>query len=219
MKLKLNSILLITAMLIVPFIGKSQLQIVPYAGYNFGAKTSFYQGEVRLRSNATYGINLSYLFDGENGIDFTYSFTSTTMEINNWNPTLDPDQQSQSSKVDVHYYMIGAKRVLFDGMAKPYVGLQVGGVTFAPQNKAGDYYSLSSVTRFSFGFHAGVDLMFTEHIGIFARIRALVPVQWGGVGFGISCGGGGCGTGAGVSVGSTFISGDITGGLVVQLGG
>ncbi len=211
---------ILTALTIaLPFIGTSQIQLAPYAGFNFGAKTSFYQGEVRIRNAATYGINLTWL-RGESGIELTYSLTSTDFEINHWDPSAPPEQQYQSSKATAHYYMIGSKSYLTDkGVLRPFLGASLGGVTFVPKNNPGDYYVLSSVTRFAFGFHGGVDVMLTEHIGLFAKIRGLVPTQWFGVGMGISCGTGGCGVGTNVSASSTFISGDVTGGLIVQLGG
>ena len=56
--------------------------------------------------------------------------------------------------------------------------------------------------------------MFSEKIGLDVHIRALAPVTWGGIGVGVGTGG----VSTGAYVGSSFISGDVGGGIVIRLG-
>jgi hypothetical protein len=189
----------------------SQLNISPYAGWNFGMKARVYEGDIRVKNNTTFGVDLDYLMDGTSGIQLTYRFTSTDVTLYPWG-----EPTRKYSDVDLHYIMLGGIRHLMDGPVMPYGVFNIG-ILYADfkNGEQPNLYTYDDVVRLAFGFGLGLKVMFNERIGLNTAVRALVPVQWGGLSLGCSTGGG-CGTG--VSTGSSIISGDVTGGIVVVLG-
>ena len=107
-------------------------------------------------------------------------------------------------------------RYLNDEMVKPFVGGALGLVFLSPSNENRDVVnrSLSNSTEFAFSFKAGINIMFSEVVGLNLQGNLLFPVSWGGV----YVAGGPGGVGGGVSVSSTTIVGGFSGGLVFRLG-
>ena len=85
-------------------------------------------------------------------------------------------------------------------------------VIISPQNVDFDFVprGLESQTRFAFSFKGGVNIMFSDRVGLNLQGNLYVPVVWGGLYIGTG--------GAGVSAGSTTIMGGFSGGLVFLLG-
>ena len=67
--------------------------------------------------------------------------------------------------------------------------------------------------RFSIGLGLGARYFFTPMIGIRLQARLLMPLYFGGAGFG--CGSGGCSSGA--YFGVEIFQGDFTGGVVIKI--
>lgn len=189
----------------------SQLNISPFVGWNFGMRAPVWQGDMRVRNNTTFGVDLDYLMDGMSGVQFTYRFTATNATLFPWG-----EPSRKFSDVDLHYFMLGGIRHLMDGPVRPYGVVNIG-ILYADlkNGEQPNLYTYDDVVRLAFGFGLGLKVMFNDRIGLNTAVRALVPVQWGGLSLGCSTGGG-CGTG--VSTGSSIISGDVTGGIVVVLG-
>jgi hypothetical protein len=211
--------LLITllALAISPIMGFSQVDIMPWAGYNFGARAGIYGGELKVKGAGTYGINLDYNLDRDNAIQFSYSYTSSTIRINDYYyPGPGGGTEQNFSNVSENYFLLGGVRYFMDEKIKPYGSLSMGMAYYNITNVDSYYqqYSQNDMVRFAVGFGLGMKVMITDMIGIDMHIRALAPIQWGGVGIGVGTGG----ASAGVYAGSSFLSGDIGGGLIFRLG-
>lgn len=203
------------AMMAFPTIGFSQLDIVPWGGYNFGARVNVYGGEIKMKGAATYGINLDYNIDPETAIQFSYSNTQSTMTITDYYYPGGGSSNAYFSDVSENYFLLGGVRYFAQDKLQPYGSFNVGASYYSFTNIDDYYYQTSANwTRFAIGFGLGLKVMLSERIGIDMHIRALAPITWGGVGMTIGSGG----AGAGAYVGSSFISGDVGGGLVIRLG-
>ena len=115
-----------------------------------------------------------------------------------------------------NYFLLGGVRYLSDGQIQPYGSFNIG-LAYYNITNVDDYYqqySQQDMVRFAFGFGLGAKVMITDKIGIDLHVRALAPITWGGVGVGVGSGG----TSAGVYAGSSFLSGDVGGGLIIRLG-
>ena len=64
----------------------------------------------------------------------------------------------------------------------------------------------------------GVKYFFTDVVGVKFQARLLMPMYFGGVGFGCGIGTGGSSCGGGATFGTEIIQGDFTGGLVFRVG-
>ena len=214
--MKKQIFLAVFAVISLPFIGFSQIDIMPFIGYNFGANVPIYGGEMKVKGNTTYGINLDLNIDSETAIQFSYSTTKSTVTIRDYYHPVYPSTSIDFSDVLENYFLLGGVRYFGEGMVRPYGSMSLGMAYYKFTDIESHYQQLgqNDMFRFAIGFGLGAKIMLTEMIGIDMHVRALAPIQWGGIGVGIGTGG----VSTGAYVGSSFISGDIGGGLIIQLG-
>lgn len=214
--MKNKLLIAIIGLVTIPSLGFSQIDIMPFIGYNFGANVPIYGGEVKVKGSTTYGINLDYNVDSETAIQFSYSFTDSEVLIRDYYHPVYPSTEINFSNVSENYFLLGGVRYFGGDKVQPYGSMNLGMAYYKFTNIESYYQTLgqTDMFRFAIGFGLGAKVMLSEKIGIDMHIRALAPIQWGGVG--ISAGTGGVSTGA--YVGSSFISGDVGGGLVFRIG-
>lgn len=205
------------AIALFPFAGFSQIDIIPTYGYNFGANVPIYGGELKIKGNSTFGVNVDYNLDRDNAIQFSYTTTISTMTIRDYNyPGVGGSSTQDFSDVLENYFLLGGVRYFSDGPIQPYGNFNVG-MAYYKITDVTDYYAQyeqQDMYRFAIGFGLGAKIMFSEKVGLDLHVRALAPIQWGGIGIGVGTGG----ASAGAYAGSTFISGDVGGGLIIRLG-
>lgn len=215
---KINSmkkhILLLTLAITLGTLGMAQLNISGGAGYNFGAKVPVYGGEIKMNGNVTFGGDIEYRAGDEMGISFSYWNTSTNVTVRdyyNGSGSFEP-----FADVSANYFLINGVKYFAYDQFQPYALAGLGMAYYNFKNWAPDYNKnlKNDYYRFAVGFGLGSKVWFTDRIGINVQIRALAPIQWGGVGIGIGTGG----VSSGVYAGSSFLSGDVNGGLVIRLG-
>lgn len=213
--MKNRLLIAVIAIMALPTIGFSQIDIVPWGGYNFGARVGVYGGELRMKGAGTYGINLDYFVDPETAIQFSYSFAESTISINDYYYPGGGITNGNFSNVSENYFLLGGVRYFAQDQLQPYGSFSLGASYYKFTN-LDPYYSQADqdFLRFAIGFGLGLKVMLSERIGIDMHIRALAPITWGGIGVGVGTGG----ASAGAYVGSSFISGDVGGGLVIRLG-
>ena len=209
-------ILAILIAAISPTVAFSQVDITPTYGYNFGAKISGYSGGMKVKGAETYGIKIDAIREDGTGIQFSYTYTSSYVNITDYSHPGFPGMETKFADVSENYYLLGGIRTIETGGAvEPYGTFSVGAAYYNFTNLDSYYYlSQTDALRFAIGFGLGAKIMFSEHIGLDIHIRALAPISYGGVGIGIGTGG----VSSGVYAGSTFVSGDVGGGLIIRLG-
>jgi len=182
-----------------------KVEITPMGGFNFGGTLNTVRGELKIRNNAEWGLMASYRLNKIANIELSYTGIQTNIE-HEVSRGLDEDY----GDFMISYFMIGSTKELKpDEKLRPFGNLSFGGVWFDPQSNLYD-------DEFMFAFSAGVGIKYflSDRVGIRLQTRLLSPI-WG-AGVGISCGtGGGCG--AGVSSTSLFLSGDVSGGLIIAI--
>ena len=202
---------------LIPSLGFSQIDIMPFFGYNFGARVPIYGGELKVKGAETFGVNIDYHLDSDNAIQFSYTTALSTVTINDYYYPGGGISNGKFCDVSENYFLLGGVRNLTDGgPVTPYGSMSLGLAyyNFSSFDSYYNQYSQSDMTRFAIGFGLGAKVMLSEKIGIDLHVRALAPIQWGGVGIGVGTGG----ASAGVYAGSSFISGDVGGGLIIRLG-
>lgn len=179
----------------------AQTDLSVYAGYQFGSKAYGYDGTLRLKSAANYGAMLEFGVSPELMIQLQYMGSQTYA-------TVDRGWEVGRTDVGVNYYQIGMIRPFpLNDRVEAFGNFTLGATQFAIKDT-----KFADEWRFSFTFGLGAKIWLNDYVGIRLQSRLLAPVNWAGVG--IYCGGG-CGTS--VSAGSSFISGDVSGGLVFRL--
>ena len=188
------------------------VDILPYYGYQFASNVDVWYGSTagRLHINpaGNYGVGLDLVIP-HNDIAISFSFTNSQTSI-----TFRENFQPEEELFDVsqQYYMFGINKEVDMDKIRPFGGLILGWTTLNPDDP--DNPSRSNITKFTVGLRGGIKFFISDRIGLFARARLLMPVQWAGGG--IWFGGGGAGTS--LSVGSSIVSGDVGGGLIISLG-
>lgn len=196
--------LLIVLSLLVSSIGFAQLELTGMGGFNFGGTLNTTQGELKLRDGADWVAGLSYRLNDVVSIEISYTGMQTNIDHLIRNA---PDESL--GRTDVSYFMIGTVKELNYGEPfRPFGTITLGGAWYNSVDNLHEDFS-----AFAFAAGLGFKYFFSDRIGIRVQSRLLAPL-WG-AGIGISCGSGGCG--GGVSSSSLFVSGDITGGLIIAL--
>lgn len=192
----------------------AQLDISGGAGYNFGAKVPVYGGEIKMKGNTTYGGELEYRVGDEMGIRFSYWNANANVIVRdyyNGSGSYEP-----FADVSTNYFLLNGVRYFGYDQFQPYALAGVGMAYYNFSNWAPDYNNnlKNDYYRFALGFGLGAKVWLSDVVGLNVQVRALAPIQWGGVGIGIGTGG----VSSGVYAGSSFLSGDVNGGLVIRLG-
>ncbi len=180
-----------------------QTDISVYGGYQFGAKSYGYNGTLRLKGAANYGVIAEFGIapDLMVHVQWMGSATQATLE----GPLFD----YASTDVNVNYYQIGIIRPFpVNEKVEAFGNFTLGATQFAMQEQI-----YNDEWRFSITAGLGAKIWLSDKVGLRLQARLLAPINWGGLGF--FCGSGGCNTG--VNAGSSFISGDVSGGLVFRL--
>jgi hypothetical protein len=189
----------------------AQIEINAYGGWVPAANTMYSYNGYRLRIDgaSNYGIGVGYVTPYGVVAELSYMRFSSEISQNGG-----VQEIVERQPIDVEYYQLGAQKPFMEGDTFiPYGLFSLGASRFNPTEQPEDYW------RFAINLGLGMKYFFTETIGIKIQARMLMPLYFGGVGFGCGISTGGSGCGAGVGMGSEIIQGDFTGGVVLRLGG
>lgn len=210
------SILFAMALIVLPAEKvQGQIELTPFAGYQFGGKMKFYEGELKIQDNANYGIALAFPMAPGSKLEVWWSQMSSTAQFNGYYGydylTTEPFD------VNVGYIQIGGVQELEvdNDMITPFGSFTLGTTYFIPQNSnQGDGINYQDTWKFSITLGGGAKFWLSDRVGIRVQGRLMLPMFWGGAGFTFGTGGSGFTVGAGGSM----VQGDFTGGLVIKLG-
>jgi hypothetical protein len=192
----------------------SQIDFKPFVGYNFGASTSYYPGEIKIKGDFTYGGELDFYMDDYTSVQLGYTHAVGQLRLTDYSVGIG---NTAYGNVNQNYFLISGMRYFMSGNVQPYgkFGMGMAYYRLVDIDSQSNYKPIDDdAYRFAIEFGLGVKVMINDRIGIDAHVRALAPISYGGVGIGVGTGG----ASAGVYGGSTFISGDVGGGLVFRLG-
>ena len=199
-------------LLLFPLIGMSQVEIAPFAGYMFGGRVNYYQGELKINDNMDYGVSI-IVPEIQWGTDLEVNYTRMDSKARfRANPSY-PDYNDAEFDISVNYIQIGAQKIFTPAeQFKPFGSFSLGATIFSPKN------DISDVWRFSITLGLGFKYMISDRVGIMARGRLMLPMVFGGVGGYVGIGSGGTSGGLTLNSYATIVQGDFNGGLVFKLG-
>ncbi len=203
---------IISILLLLPLFGIGQIEIAPAAGYMFGGRVNYYQGELKIKDNVNYGVSL-IVPDVSWDTDLEINYTRMDTDVQFRASLNYPDYKDADFKASVNYIQIGAMKTLGgDENFKPFGSFSLGTTVFSPKNE------LSNVWRFSIVLGLGAKYWISERVGIIVRGRLMLPMIFGGIGGYYGIGSGGSGGGLTLNSYTTIVQGDFNGGLVFSLG-
>lgn len=186
---------------------QGKFELTPFAGYQFGGKLRMYEGDLKIKDNANYGIVGDIEVAKDTKIELLWTHMQTTAEFN-------PYYNYESLRIDpfdinVGYIQIGSVREINMDEIRPFGVFTLGTTYFMPKNTVYD-----DSWKFSVTLGGGVKIWLTDRVGVRLQGRLMLPMFWGGAGFTVGTGGAGFSVGAGTSM----VQGDFTGGLIIALG-
>jgi hypothetical protein len=179
------------------------VEVTGLYGWQFGGSVDLSTGgSVETKDSDAYGLILSVpIQTPETQIELSYGYQGTALYRQDyW-------ESSESFLFDMgtHYFQLGGLRGVRRDKLMPFGYGSLGATLFDPQEDG-----LESEWRFSMVLGVGAKFYASERMGLRAQVGMLLPFQWSGGT--LWCGSGGC-TGA-VSVGTTIVQGNVSGGLM-----
>ena len=200
----------VLSLLFAYFNGHTQsIEIIPSYGYQFGTKLNYGPNYIKAEDSDQFGISVAYGVYDNMKVGVSYTRMATELRIRDVfiSPT-----ESRLSDLNFDWFQLGATQYFQTGNVRPFAGGGLGFVVISPQNvnRLITTRGLDSQTRFAFSFKGGVNIMFSDRVGLNLQGNLYVPVVWGGLYVGTG--------GAGVSAGSTTVMGGFSAGLVFLVG-
>lgn len=188
------------------------IEITPSYGYQFGAKQGYGPNYVKLEGSSQFGGTIGV--ETYKGLMAEFTYLNMSSELRIRDIIIGPSEE-RLSDLNIDWFLLGATRYFKQGKVKPFAGGGLGLVVFSPKNENQDLgdsdrpIRLNSDTRFAFSFKGGVNIMFTDAIGLNLQGNLYFPVNWAGAYIGPG--------GVGISTGSTVILGGFSTGLVFRI--
>lgn len=187
----------------------AQFEINAYAGYVPNSHTMYSYNGYRLKIDGGGNFGVGVGMNTPMGVvaELSYMrFSSTLKQDGGVVEVVSPQP------INVEYYQLGVQKPLMDGETFiPYGMFSLGASRFDPSEQSEDYW------RFAVGLGVGIKYFFTDAVGIRLQARMLMPLYFGGVGFGCGIGTGGSSCGGGAYFGTEILQGDFTGGVVLKI--
>lgn len=180
---------------------KQQVEVTPFAGYQFTSNLQTFSGELKINNSFNYGATLDIRLSNDLLIEFLYIRTETEVSLKKeFYQTVE-----KLFDMNVDYFQGGVQVETEAGSFRPFAAFTIGATYFNPLNKSyvGDW-------KFSFTAGGGVKYYFTNNIGVRAQWRFLVPIYFSNTS--IFCNDGYCGII--VSGGTYLLQYDLTAGLL-----
>ena len=198
----------------------AQIEIGGFGGWLWTGSIPAYLQNIKVSDKGNYGATLGLHIREDMLVNFEWNHTDNTATFRpyiNGRPTGEP----VNVPLALNYYMLGFNYLVpYNDPVVPYGLVNVGLLTTNSEsfNNGTEIIPGSSNTYFAAGLGGGLRYYISDNIGIKLQARLLLPMQFGGIGFGCGIGTGGTGCGAGFSTYTSVIQGDFTGGIVLKLG-
>jgi Outer membrane protein beta-barrel domain len=203
-------LLLVLALALISENVMAQIELNVYGGYVPPSKTMYsYNGyRLRIEDAGNFGVGIGYVTPYDVVVELSYMRFSSTLSQDGGIQDIVNDQP-----INVEYYQLGFQKAFQEGETFiPYGLFSLGASRFNPTEQREDAW------RFAVNLGLGIKYYFTEKVGIKIQARMLMPLYFGGIGFGCGIGTNGANCGGGASFGSEILQGDFTGGVVLRIG-
>lgn len=207
-----KNIFLLFFSLIISSSFAQSIEITPSYGYQFGNKLHYGSNYLQIEDSDQYGITVGLEIDSGLMAELMYFRHTTQLNIRDvvYSPI-----KSRLADLNADWILIGASKYFSNEKVRPFAGGGLGIVLVAPKNENYTILNrgLDNQTKFTFSFKAGVNIMFSDVVGLNLQGNLLLPIEYGG----FYIGGGSGGVSGGVGVSSTTLVGGFSGGLVFKL--
>ena len=196
----------------------AQVEIGGFGGWLWTGSIPAWRQDIKVSDEGNYGITAGFRVKEEMIVEFEWNHTNNAATFREYDQNGFPSGPLITVPMTLNYYMLGFNYlVTYNEPIVPYGLINVGILNVNSDGFSS--YQSTSVNYFTMGFGGGLRYYISDNIGIRLQARLLLPMQFGGVGFGCGIGTGGSSCGAGVSTYTNIIQGDFTGGIILKFGG
>lgn len=188
------------------------IEVTPSYGFQFGSKSNYGSNYLKIDGSDQYGITIG--FETYDDIMAEVSYFHQGTELRMRDIVLSPSED-RLADLSADWIFVGGTKYFPSGNIRPFVGGALGLVILSPKNENTSIigFSLDASTKFAFAFKGGVNIMFSDRVGLNLQGNLMFPANWGGV----YIGGGSGGIGGGVGVSTSTLIGGFSGGLVFKI--
>ncbi len=182
----------------------SQVEITPYAGYQFGlTSVSSTGGVIDIKDDVSYGGSIGFRIRPGQFIELTWNRIDSELRRRQGGIV------TNSVPIAVNNFYLGGFQEFGRDQIRPFFGFNLGATWYDPKNTFSDEW------RFSTAIAGGAKIMFGEAQRIGLRLQGSLMGTFFGTGSSLWCGFGGCSVGL---FGSGVADLSFTAGLVIGLG-
>lgn len=195
----------------------AQVEIGAFGGWLWTGSIPAWRQDIKVSDKGNYGITAGVRVKDEMIVEFEWNHTENTASFRGYDNNGIPSGDQINMPLTSNYYLLGFNYLVTDNEPLVPYGLVNLGILHTQSDGDNNIPSQSN-TWFTAGLGGGLRYYLSDRIGIRLQARLLLPMQFGGVGFGCGIGTGGSSCGAGVSTYTNIIQGDFTGGIILKLG-
>ena len=183
--------------------------------YMWTGSYQFYEGEVIMEDNSSWGGVIDYAFRPDAMIELSYSYTSSNAHFQRYYNmgSTTPGLDDFSTPLTIQYFQAGSIYQMPKGKAQPFIGVNLGAVLFHPTGSVQQGVTVSDKWNFAMSVVGGVKVYLSDKFGIRLQGRLLLPMYFSGGSMYVGTGGAGLAVGAGIPV----VQGDVGVGVFLQL--
>ena len=205
----LMAFLIVMTIISVETVSAQTIEFSGFAGYQIGGTAKGYYGDVKIDNAMSYGGTMAVGMSTTTFVEFSYLRSDTEGQYWDYFDGTWGDKVPLSS----NYIQIGGLQEMDYGILSPFFTVTGGLAVWSPKNP-GDF---STYTQFAFTVGGGTKIWISDVIGIRLQANMLMPLVWGGGGFGCGIGTGGSSCGAGVYTRITPFQGEFSAGLIIKI--
>ncbi len=185
------------------------VQLYAVAGYQFGGRLEFYEGNFKIEDHGNWGLGLDIETQPGMKAGFSYSRMNTKGHFDSYYPVTYPESDYD---LTVDYFQLNVTRGGSKDNIEGYGLFSLGATWFNMLEE-----DVEDGWMFSVAPGAGINYFFTDRVGIKAQGRLLMPMYFAGMGMFVGIGTGGATTGVSANAWAPIIQGDFSGGLVFKI--
>ena len=148
-----------------------KFEIIPFAGYQTGAKINAYEGYFRVNDGFTYGIDASFGANQAYRIEVSYGRTASNLTY-----TLDDVTEPKCDLAVTYISLGGVVQINPENMVAPFGKISLGALYYNPLNS-----DIAKENVMHFSFSSGVKVHLNDHFGVRLQATLHLPVFYEGM--------------------------------------
>jgi hypothetical protein len=192
------------------FAQERKIEISPFVGYQWVAKTYTSGGYLSTKDGVNFGGAIDFTVKRDLQLELLYIYLDTQTRFVSQSIGY---TSSEYFDLGVHFMQVGYVKGFKKGNIEPFGAFTLGAVMFSPGEivlENGERLSPSDTWRFAVTLGGGAKIFFSEKLGIRLQARLLLPIYFAGVGMYAGTGGAGLAVTGGIPV----LMGDFTAGII-----